>query len=110
MGLSPSEFWKLSPREWGWLMAAAAAAPERLALDEAQTLARLYPDDRKPPSPACGRGAGGEGLSITALADSPSALTPLPHAGEGNTAALASHAFNLRRTADDPSKTATTHD
>ncbi len=35
------------------------------------------------PSPACGRGAGGEGAPES-HADSPSPLTPLPLAGEGD--------------------------
>lgn len=42
MGLSPNDFWSLTPREWGWLV--DATAPQGLSQREAEVLATKYPD------------------------------------------------------------------
>ena len=42
--MRPEDFWKLSAREWRWLVEAAGVAPP-LTRAEALRLAALYPDD-----------------------------------------------------------------
>lgn len=45
MRLSPKDFWSLTPREWRWLMNAAAPAMGAMSRDDVVKLAAQYPDE-----------------------------------------------------------------